>query len=139
MKRFELEYKSLQTLRSGSLQELVAIGFMFPWSRDYVFELLENVAGEERRFEVEADELYAAVQRVRGKYGIAQSRDVSSIALWHSHPVNIGASDVDIREFPDWASVGFVYHTPTRTTSRYNRSGVIPPLATGSYAANGEC
>lgn len=126
MRRFELEHRALKAAVEG--REVVAIGFLFPWSRDYVFAQLENVAERGRAFAVTSEELFRVVQQVRDSYGIAESRAVSSVALWHSHPVTNGASDVDIREFPEWADVGIVYHTPTRTSSRYNRDGLLSPL-----------
>ena len=111
---------------NGGGKEIVGIGFKFPWAIDMVWIQLDNAAGGDDKFLITADSLYKALKDLKAGLGIVKTGDVEYAALWHSHPRSVGPSSLDIREFPEHlVNVGYVYHTPTGTTSRYNSSGEI--------------
>ena len=148
MKRFEIERRALKEhylamAEVRTEREIVAVGFKFPWANSMVFEELRNISVEDHRFEVSAGDLAIMLDSVVDRYGLDKANEVESVWLWHSHPAGDEASKVDIENLPEWADGGFVYHTPTRATSRYNHFGVIleanghSPHATNKELDNG--
>lgn len=132
--RDELRWLQGETMARATRTEIVGMGFQVrergaadpfaPFERKLLWVELQNMSTDPvGEFEVPAEYLRTVLLALQSRYG---EGNVRAHALWHSHSRLAAPSPFDVVYFPEYLSVGVIYHEPSGRSVLYDGDGLIP-------------